>query len=146
MLIVFTLMTIVTLNSGYWKLGIVFLFCEAYCGWCYQQGKKTEAGVVDFYELEINFYRVLLRTILGAAAFHATILSSVIVRSRFLSAKLPNQFSYMTLCKGLCLCGFAQIMELLALIWSYSHTRSSILFVNCLLVLSNSKSYEGNII
>jgi len=55
----------------------------------------------------------------------------------------PSQFSYLTLWKGLCLSSFAEVFELVALIWAYSHNQSRILFVTGLFILSNIRSYEG---
>ncbi|CAG7836909.1 unnamed protein product [Allacma fusca] len=59
--------------ENFWKLAIVFLFCESYCSWCFQKGMESKANYADFYELETNFYRALLRTIVSTAAFDGLI-------------------------------------------------------------------------
>jgi len=129
-----------TVFEGFWKLGIVFLFCEAYCFWCFQKGMETESTAADFYEIELNFYRVLLRTVISTCLFHGMMLLS----SWFgvWHQKRDKSFSYFTLWKGLCLTGFSEVFELLALIWVYTDLYSRILFVKGLFLLSNMRSYE----
>lgn len=123
----------------------MFLFCESYCYWCFKKGIAEHTITADFYELEINFYRVLLRSVFSTGVFHGMVLLVSFLKFNLFQKcyPQPSQFSYFTLCKGLQLCGFAEIFELLALMWSYSTAMPRIIFVIGLLLCSNSKSYEG---
>ncbi|XP_021945249.1 protein ARV1 isoform X1 [Folsomia candida] len=163
--------------EGFWKLGVVSLFVEAYCFWCSKKGVEHD-DATDFYELEINFYTALLRTFFATVLFHAAVLGSCLLlpktggdennvfgfgprqtnsmkrgsnKRRSLpgnvspSTSFPSsgnlQFSYLTVWKGLCLSGFAEMFKLVALIWSYANDYERIFLVECLFVLSNTQCY-----
>lgn len=52
---------------------------EAYCHWCSQKGVESSTGAgADYYELEINFYTALLRTLFSTVIFHAAVLASCV--------------------------------------------------------------------
>jgi len=69
--------------EGFWKLGVVSLFVEAYCFWCFQKGMEQfqldhlTSAKTDFYEIEIKFYIALLRTFLSTLLFQCLIFLSV---------------------------------------------------------------------
>jgi len=76
--------------EGFWKLGVVSLFVEAYCFWCFQKGMEqfqldqdqdnlTTTAKTDFYEIEIKFYIALLRTFLSTLFFQSMIFLSVFI-------------------------------------------------------------------
>jgi len=128
--------------ENYWKLGVMFLFSEAYCNWCFQKGMEVKADHPDFYELEANFYKVLVRTILCTCAFDVCVLSLAklfyIVRDK----EPPSSFSNMTLWKGLCLSRYAVLLEFIPLIWSFADARFRMLIVMGIFISSNMQSLQ----
>ncbi|CAL8110578.1 unnamed protein product [Orchesella dallaii] len=127
--------------SSFWKLGIIFPFCEAYCHWCFQKGMETSPNRVDFYELENDFYRVLLRTAIGAGVFHLFILITSFIRSCLFRNMVRQNFSYMSVLKGTCMCGFYSVFELVSLVWSFKRMDSQYVFIYGIQWFTNVQSY-----
>ena len=140
-----TLILFYSCFQNFWKLGVVFLFCESYCYWCFQKGVESKADYADFYELETNFYRALLRTSFSTAIFDITVLVLSWISFKVSRREKPKYFSFLALWKGLCLCRYAVLFELVPLIWSYANAQPRILIVSGIFIYSNLQSLQGNI-
>lgn len=107
---------------------------------------EASPNTVDFYELENDFYRVLLRTTVGAIVFHGFIILSALLRAKLFPSMVRQNFSALSVLKGTCMCGFFSIFELIALVWSFPRKDTQYFFIYGMQLLTNVQSYMGTLL